>query len=210
MNKKTLKKILALTLCIIMCLGVLTSCGSEPFRKAKKNASVMEDKLEDAGYTAVTYSGSLDHSFGGKLEGVERSIFVSKSDNPDSYGVFMYCDTRWNASTNHNDCMDMVNDDPNNYGDYIVRRNGKMVFMGSEDVWAAATEGRIRDIIVGVIVAIVIISIPIVCIIALIITIAIIRASIKKKKKLERIARRKAMLEQKTEAAIRQTTDYNN
>ena len=207
MNKKTLKKIIALTLCIIMCLGVLTSCGSVPFRKAKKDASLMQDKLEDAGYT-VTYSLSTKAST--SQDGVECILYVSKAGDPDSRGIFVYCDSRMRANDRYIDYVDTVNNNLDEFEDYVVRQNGKMTFMGTKDVWAAATEGRIRDIIVGVIVTIVIISIPIVCIIALIITIAIIRASIKKKKKLERIARRKAMLKQKTEAATRQTTDYNN
>ena len=157
--KKSYKKIICLTLCIIMCIGMLTSCGATSFSKAKKNAGAMAEKLVDKGYFSVVVDGEyIQEELDGDVPfyGVKTAVIAIDAPNYDDMAVILYCDSRANAEKTYNEFIELENEDPDEFEGIVVKKSGKMVFAGTEQAWEDVTEGRIRDIILGTLATIVI------------------------------------------------------
>ena len=182
--KKSYKKIIGLTLCIIMCIGMLTSCGATSFSKAKKNAGAMAEKLVDEGYYAVVVDSTyVQDEFDDDvhLYGVKTAVMSSHLRNYKDIAVVLYCDSRANAEKTYNEFIELENEDPDEFEGIVVKKSGKMVFAGTEQAWEDVTEGRVRDIILGTLATIVIAGAVVVALVVVVL-IGLIISKISKKR----------------------------
>ena len=213
--KKSIKRIIGLTLCIIMCLGVLTSCGTVPFKKAKNDAGEMAERMADKGYQSMVVSGDYVESettsyF--QVYGVKYGV-VAYIVNLNNYyvdaGLFFFCNNRINAFRTYLEIVEYVEANSANADkEIIVRKAGKMVFLGTERVWQDATEGRIRDAILGGVATIAIVTVVIAAIVTLIIILIVIIVvtsvvkKAKKKKKAKLAAQNQIVVDAPAEEAV--------
>ena len=118
-----MKKILALTFALVLCLGIFVSCAS---------AEKMEKKLEDEGYTVVSLDADtasdilsimgIDEEL--ELDGGIVSAFTA------SKGVFgdKITVVEFEKSSDAKKVQEALNDDDGKIG-----RSGSVIYFGSED-----------------------------------------------------------------------------
>ena len=160
--KKNIKRVICFTLCMIMCLGALTSCATVPFRKAKKDDDKLVEKFKDADYTVESVSGSvLDYTaedmeevFG--VQGVKAIVVAApeEAESDDEAGIFFYCEKSSDARKSKAGLEDFVKENQDDIDvELIVKRSGKMVYVGTRSVWKTAKAITFGDVLLVAFVA---------------------------------------------------------
>ena len=193
--KKSLKKILCFALFAVICLGALTSCAPS-YNKAKDSPVAMERRLSELekteGYEfyrdeGCEVEGEISDDIW--IDGVEDVLEVVLYDY-DSYrsqfmGMFFYCDSASDARKNVRALKKAVEieDLDDEVADLVIRRDGKLVFIGERSLWRAATGNPWRGIIKGIATAVGIILAVVVVAIAIIVAAVVVVLLLMKKKK---------------------------
>ena len=195
--KKFTKKLICFTLCVLMCMSALTSCASIPFRKAKKDADKLTEKLDDAGYEAYAVSGSLLDYLEDTLEetygvvGAKAVVTASDAENDETGGIFFICENGIDAMKSKSGLKDYVKENPDEFEDeeerIVVRRSGKLVYVGSAKAWRAAKAPTVGGVILGIFAftAVAVIALAIVAGAVIILIIVMKKMKAKKAAKLE-------------------------
>lgn len=134
--KKTIIKILTLTLVAVMACAMLASCGGPNADPDKALAA-----LKDNGYTAEKVDSTIGlalFSWAGK--DIKAVVSAMKGlDDPTNAVVIIYYETSDAADSAWDDVKeyaDKNNDDEDS--DFVVKKSGKMIYMGSEEAIKAA------------------------------------------------------------------------
>ena len=122
--KKTIIKILTLTLVVVMACTMLVSCvgpNSDP-EKAK-------DALEDAGYVVVLNTG--DGLISGALlpDGVEATLVAYKSGE---YIAISYYEDTKALNEAWEDAKESAQELEDEYEGIVCKKSGKMIYIGTE------------------------------------------------------------------------------
>ena len=135
--KKTIVKILALSLIAVMMCLALVSCGgpnSDP-KKAK-------DSLEDAGYEVLYASNKVEAVFlGGWYDGCEAAIMASNED--DEAVWIWYFEEKEDAEKAWEDGLEKYADELKEEAkeedvDLVGKQSGKMIYIGTKKAINAA------------------------------------------------------------------------
>ena len=127
---KNVIRVLALSLVMVMMLGLLVSCGgpnSDP-KKAK-------EALEDADYEVIYASNELEAAFmGGWYDGCEAVILAS---NEDDEGIYIwYFEEKDDADDAWEDieefAKELQEEAEDEDIDLIIKKSGKMIYVGSK------------------------------------------------------------------------------
>ncbi len=125
-----MKKIIALLLVVVM-LFALCSCGLS--RKPEGYKKALEKKFDDdievdliESETEIKYLGML---FGIDYDDVTAVLAIEHEDH--GVGYVIYCEKSKDAKEVKEDCLDVAEEDD----DIIVKKSGKAVFIGEEDLW---------------------------------------------------------------------------
>ena len=160
--KKNIKRVICFALCMIMCLGALTSCATVPFRKAKKDDDKLVEKFEDANYNVESISGSwldyieetIEEEYG--VQGVKAIVMAvpEESESNEEAGIFFYCEKSSDAIKSKAGLKDYVKENQDDTDvELIVKRSGKMVYVGTRSVWRTAKAITFGDVLLGAFVA---------------------------------------------------------
>ena len=131
-----------------MCMSALTSCATISFRQAKKDDDKLADKLDDAGYDTYVISGAafdyvedtLEETYG--VVGAKAVVTAYGADKDETGGIFFICENGINAMKSKSGLKDYVKENQDELEDederIVVRRSGKLVYVGSAKAWRAA------------------------------------------------------------------------
>ena len=170
--KKNIKAIICAALCLIMCVGMLTSCAGSPFdaNKYDKDIDKFMLKLLDAECNASIVSeefvNDAEDLFG--IDGVKTYIIAE--NNLDKVGHFIFFDSKAEAKTSKRALDDWTEryEDSLAGHNLVVKRSGNLVFMGDRSIWRASGEMSVDValslIVVGVVAFIFAAVILIICI----------------------------------------------
>ena len=130
---KTFVKVLALSLVAVMMCAVLVSCGG-PNKDPKKAA----EALEEAGYAVQLADENMP-------EGYEATIIATKIDleneKVDFISIAYYSDTEV-LNADWEEAQDSVKDMAEEMGleesEIVVKKSGKMIYIGTKDAVKAA------------------------------------------------------------------------
>ena len=130
---KTFVKVLALSLVAVMMCAVLVSCGG-PNKDPKKAA----EALEEAGYAVQLVDENMP-------EGYEATIIATKIDleneKVDFISIAYYSDTEV-LNADWEEAQDSVKDMAEEMGleesEIVVKKSGKMIYIGTKDAVKAA------------------------------------------------------------------------
>ena len=173
-----------------MCMSALTSCASIPFRKAKKDSDKLADKMEDAGYYSYEESGSsvkeaeddLKEEFG--VVGVKAVVMVFSKDYEEA-GYFFICDNAFKAMRSKSGLKDYVKENQDDFDDdtkVVVKRSGKLVYIGTKQPWKDAKEATVGDVILGILAFTAVAVIALAIVAGAVIILIILMKTMKKKK----------------------------
>ena len=201
--KKSYKKIIGLALCIIMCLGLLTACGSSELGEYENDPHALQSMLHNSGYQTVIEDGSyyngeyVNGEYGPTFFNIETVVTCSNYSYEEA-AVFFYCESEVDAEDNADNISGFFATNVSSINP-IVKTSGKVVYVGTEGIWehvisqAESSSGiSIKtDLNISVVAIIVIIAVALLLIggailvggIILIIIVIIIISLIKKKKK---------------------------
>ena len=175
-----------------MCMSALTSCASIPFRQAKKDADKLAEKLDDAGYEAYAVSGSLldyiedtlKETYG--VEGVKAAVAASDAENDETGGVFFICENGIKAMKSKSALKDYVKENQDELEDederIVVRRSGKLVYVGSAKAWRAAKAPTVGGVILTILAFTAVAVIALAIVAGAVIILIIVMKKMKKKK----------------------------
>ena len=219
--KKSYKKIIGLALCIIMCIGLLTACGSSELGEYENDPHALQSMLHNSGYQVNVDDGSyyngeyINGEYGATFFNIETVVMCTNYDYTQA-AIFFYCESESDAKENAENISGYF--DENEYASSmlpIVKTSGKVVYAGTEEIWehvvnqAESSSGiSIKtDLNISVVAIIVIVAVALLLIggallvggIILIIIIIIIVSVIKKKKKKAKMAQQNNQQENKTE-----------
>lgn len=122
--KKTIIKLLALTLVVVMACAMLVSCGgpnADP-EKAK-------EALEDAGYTVVLNTGSGLISGAMLPDKLEASLVAYK--NGEYIAISYYKDAK-DVNEAWDDAQEEAEKLEDKYEGIVCKKSGKMIYIGTE------------------------------------------------------------------------------
>lgn len=129
-----MKKIIALALVVVM-LFALVSCGIS--RKADKLEAALEKKYGDDVSVTSTKSElaitALAVAFDIGVDAEDIEVVLTITLKGEGSGYVIYCKDGKTAKTVKADCKDFVED--HDEDDILVKKNGKTVFVGEEDLW---------------------------------------------------------------------------
>ena len=129
---KNVIKVLALSLVMVMMLGLLVSCGGP-----NADPDKAEKALEDAGYE-VTHADNEAEAFfmGGWYDGCEDVIFAYNEDNEDDAIYIWYFEEKENADEAWEDIEDfaekMMEEAEEEDIDLVAKKSGKMIYVGTK------------------------------------------------------------------------------
>ena len=203
--KKSYKKIIGLALCIIMCIGLLTACGSSELGEYENDPHALQSMLHNSGYQVVIEDGSyyngeyVNGEYGPTFFNIE-TVVACTSYSYEEAALFFYCESEVDAKDNADNFSEYFATNSDLYSiNPIIKTSGKVVYVGTEGIWEhviSQAEGSsgisiAADLNISVVAIIVIIAVALLLIggailvggIILIIIVIIIIFVIKKKKK---------------------------
>ena len=209
--KKFTKKLICFTLCVLMCMSALTSCASIPFRQAKKDSDKLADKLEDAGYETYAISGSLidyvedtvKETYG--VEGVKAMVTAGDAENDETGGIFFICESGIKAMKSKSALKDYVKENQDEFEDederIVVRRSGKLVYVGSAKAWRAAKAPTVGGVILTILAFTAVAVIALAIVAGAVIILIIVMKKMKAKKAAKLAAQNEIIVEAPVEEA---------
>ncbi|MBE6583355.1 MAG: hypothetical protein E7649_00045 [Ruminococcaceae bacterium] len=129
--KKTIIKIMALTLVVVMACVVLASCGG-PNADPDKAA----EALEDAGYTVMKVDDETALAFSG-LKGLTCAINAVNLEEEEAIIIYYFEDTEA-ANEAWEDVEKMAKEEMEEDEDYVIKKSGKMIYFGTKEAVKAA------------------------------------------------------------------------
>ena len=207
--KKFAKKLICFTLCVLMSMSALTSCATIPFRQAKKDSDKLADKMEDAGYYAYEESGSyvreaedeLKEEFG--VVGVKAIVMVYSKDYEEA-GYFFICDNAFKAMRSKSGLKDYVKENQDDFDDdtkVVVKRSGKLVYMGTKQPWKDAKEATALGVVLTILAFTAVAVIALAIVAGAVIILIIVMKKMKKKKAAKLAAQNEIIVEAPVEEA---------
>lgn len=135
--KKSIVKILALSLVAVMMCVVLVSCGgpnSDPEKAAKalKNNDYAVETIENSGLGALAMAAFA-------AAGIEDLDCVVTATNKDGEHItIFYFEDSKAANEEWEDVKGYVEDEKDDDSDWIIKKSGKMIYFGSKAAIKAA------------------------------------------------------------------------
>lgn len=137
---KKFVSIVSLVLVVLMLTMTLASCS-----KIDKDPEVYAEKLEDNGFDVALYDA--DDASGKVVIATTAYAYDSKDsadwideliifEDDDAEGHIFYCYNDERAKELEED-LNKFKDDERDFVEYIVKREGNIVFFGNEDAWKA-------------------------------------------------------------------------
>ena len=129
---KSLIKVLALTLVMIMALGLLVSCGAPNADPEKA-----EEALKDAGYKVILADNALSAAFlGGWYDGCEAVLVATSEENEDDGIYIWYFEEKEDANNAWEDIEEFaeeLNEKAKDEDiDMVCKKSGKMIYIGTK------------------------------------------------------------------------------
>ena len=136
--KKHAKKIIGITLCLIMCIAALTSCRSveqSGMELYENSPDALVSRYRELGYfTMILNEESFDSTTFGSgvdVDGIEAVVTVEDLDNYGNYGYFFFCINTEAARENFNKLVDYNH--IHEIGRNVIQ-NGSLVYLGSDEI----------------------------------------------------------------------------
>ena len=125
--KKSITKIIALSLVAVMMCFALASCGAP-----NKNPEKAKAALEKAGYTVQYTEANPDEA-----EGVTGVLVATEKDSEN--GVYIiYFESASAAKDAWKDAKDEINELAKEQKDFVAKQSGSMIYYGTKDAVKAA------------------------------------------------------------------------
>ena len=132
--KKQIKKIFCIAICLILCIGALTSCGRSGFAYTE---SELTKFYNDHGYDSQRMSGDafegveIYEGSNTYFSNIDLAIYVYDDDFKE-HGFFFYCLSENGAKKNEENLRDYLR-----FNDQfdLVRRVDDVVYIGTSDIW---------------------------------------------------------------------------
>ena len=196
--KKNIKRIICFALFVVVCLGALTSCVPS-YSKAKDSPVAMQRRLSElektenydfGRYPGYYVEGEIEEDKDLWIDGVEDILYVYLYDDENwssqDIGFFIYCESAKDARKNTRTLKEYakINNPHDDYSDFIIRRNGNLIYAGERSLWREATGNPLRGIAKGLAITsgVVAAIVAFVVVLAIIITAVIVVLLLMKKK----------------------------
>lgn len=131
--KKTIIKIMALTLALVMTCAMLASCGGPASTPEKA-----EEALKKNDYSVQVLDNELTllavSAFAGDVEAV---VVGASKDLKDGVTIFYYADAKA-ANEAWADVKEAMEKDADEETDLVIKKSGKMIYAGTKDAIKAA------------------------------------------------------------------------
>ncbi len=115
--KKSIVKILALSLVAVMICMTLVACGPN------SNPDKAAEALEEAGYTVITDEN--------EDEGI-TTVTAYNMENMEDFIVIMYFEDSGDAKDAWDEVKDEAKEYEDVYDDFVCKKSGKMIYMGTK------------------------------------------------------------------------------
>ena len=201
--KKFAKRFLCFAVCLLLCLGALTSCTT--LNKATKSPEALAEILEEAGCINVIVTDATEiketaANLNIEPDNIEAIVMGVVNDDFNTTGFFFFC-TSTETAKDTEEVLEKYREEELTSEiytlTYIVRRSGNVVYIGAEVTWeVVAGESKGAAGVNPIIIAIIVISVVVIALIAIalliVVVITVVFVVVTKKKKEKKLAAQKA------------------